>query len=178
MTHLTLPIFLLGHAKRVAPRGACRFFARRHPLVCDRYHSPTTPLIDWPKDFRSSWPLVANQMAIGRRRDARSGTTEGRVALSDCRRKRSRNKPRSGSFPLVRLASGIRRLRSASLGLIGAAPAPANGRNEQIRDHSGTCLHSVARRRTIGDAKRSGTIVDPKRSNGIDASADHRRVLH
>jgi hypothetical protein len=53
---------------------------------------------------------------------------------------------------LVRLASQRQSGECASLGLIGAGAAPANGRYEQIRDHRGTCLHGVARRRAIGDA--------------------------
>ena len=68
--------------------------------------------------------------------------------------------------------------RRTSLGLIGAGAARASGRYEQIRDYRGICLHGVGCRRTIGDAKWSGTIAAARGRNGIDASTDYWRVLH
>ena len=119
-------------------------------------------------------------MADRGQRDAASGTTPGRLAQADCRRKQSRNKPRIGSVSLgatcERAESGG--VRSASPGPIGAGATPANGRYEQIRDHRGARLHGVACRRAGDEVERSSAIIDPKRRNGIGANLDNRRVLH
>jgi hypothetical protein len=105
-------------------------------------------------------------------------TTASRLGRSDCRRKRSRNKPRSGSVsfgaPASQRQSGD--VRSASPGPMGAGAAHASGRYGQIRHHRGTGLHGVAYRRAIGDAKRSS--ADARQHNGIGTNADHRCLLH
>jgi hypothetical protein len=107
-------------------------------------------------------------------------TTASRLGRSDRRRKRSRNKPRSGSVsfgaPASQRQSGD--VRSASPGPMGAGAARASGRYGQIRHHRGTCLHGVACRRAIGDAKRSSATADARQHNGIGTSADHRCFLH
>jgi hypothetical protein len=154
--------------------------ARLSPLVCDRYHSQSTPLAGL-NNFASVAPRSQRTRRTGG--SAILCRARGRAGFRGRTADKSgpRNKPRNGSVSLAETFEPERQsgdVRGAPSGFVGAGAARASGRYEEVHNPCGTCLRGIACRRAIGDAERSSAIVNSRRQNGIDASADNRRVLH